>query len=94
MDHFYRIIVFFQIPSGTRLPNYDTVGYYKYFKDAEQCVRNNSYDINEQGAHPAAMIIETEYGMYPFCPARAYYEWKNGEYIREKEPKVLHGYNI
>lgn len=99
-DYFYRVITFVEIPKETDLvpPEHDTNAYYLEKDDAVQCVLENWGDIYEVGSYPAAMIIETPFGLYPYCPNRWYFEWEGdwetGGYVEKEKPKSLEHWNI
>ena len=99
-EHFYRVITFTELPKETdvALPEYDTRAHYLEKIDAIRCVQENWGDIYEVGSYPAAMVIETPFGLYPYCPNRWYFEWKGGwetgGYVEKEEPKSLEQWNI
>ena len=96
---FYRVITFIELPNEADLfpPTHDTEAYYLNKNDAFQCVLENWCDIYES-SYPAAMVIETPFGLYPFCPNRWYFEWEGdwetGGYVEKEEPKSLEHWNI
>ena len=96
---FYRVITFCNLPKedDNFPPDYDTPAYYENKDDAIQCVKENCCDIYE-GNYPAAMVIETGFGCYPYCPNRWYFEWegdwRTGKYVQKEEPKSLEHWGL
>ena len=100
MNNIYRVITFTEIPTDNDKipPPHDTNAYYQEKETAFKCVDENWCDIYEEGSYPAAMIIETPFGLYPYCPRRWYFEWEGnwpeGRYVEKEEPKSLEHWSL
>ncbi len=55
-----------------------TIGWFENKADAEDVILKNSYDINEAGYYPYAVIEEVEQGIYPICMKTWWFKWFNG----------------
>lgn len=100
MEKFYRVIAFGKVPQeNDRVPPpSDPVAYYEEKETAFRCVEENWCDICEACSYPAAMVIETPFGCYPYCENRWYFEWEgdwpSGKYVQKEEPKSLEHWGL
>ena len=68
--------------SGTRC-----VGFTHTFKQAEEIVKNNIFDINEMGYYPYVVIEETNSGLYSYPRKETWYVWDGRTNTYEQIPE-------
>lgn len=68
-----------------------TVGWYKKYKKAEECVLKNFGDIYECGYYPYAVIEEVEEGLYPYNENTWWFAWDQDKkaYLPIEKPEKL-----
>jgi hypothetical protein len=79
--------------------DFNVIGWFHTFADAEAAVLNNVGDIYEVGEHPQVIIEEVQYGLFQSAWNSTWYEWneETDGYVRcDKPAKYAHvvGFSI